>query len=607
MTILEELQAELQRRIDARNEAHAEMRKITTAVEERGDSKLTADEQTKFDEARGRLGVLELEDETNERYADSIHATRTRVTELEEMEEREKRIAKETPDPVKRDTKVTGEKRTYTAEAERFDNRSFLRDVYSAQVRADWGAAQRLEQHMQEERTERRVAMEGVEARDVDTGAFGGFVVPQYLVDLAVPIIRPGRPFADICNGHTLPAEGMTMILPRQETGVSVASQDGEGTGVSETDGDWDDDLSIPVRTIAGKQDVSRQSIERGRGTDELVIQDLVNAHDAELDRQCLLGSGASGEHLGVFNTVGNVGVTYTDASPTAEEMFPKLADLIQQIQSGSISGLTHFVFHPRRWWWLVSNLTANHPMLTIPNANARAVGTAGETGYAAQGAGILGADVVLDRNVQTTNNTDQDVVYGVDASECHLWEDPGAPMLVRAEQSRISTLQVEFVLYSYSATDMSRVDKERAALLRELRAYETQNMEDRAEQVREQLEALGAPPESDDAGEATLAKLVEVTGLDAVELVAQIEELNDEDVAALRGLDDDQLVALAALDEDERAALSEMSKPEQPTRGDSRDKWVAYVVATHEDITEETLTSMGRDEIRDEYGEFDE
>lgn len=88
---------------------------------------------------------------------------------------------------------VTREERMYGAEQQK-RGVSFVADVVNAQLRGDLDAAQRLQRHMQEERAE------GVEVRDVGTGAFTGLTVPQYLTDLVAPPKRAMRPVADLAR-----------------------------------------------------------------------------------------------------------------------------------------------------------------------------------------------------------------------------------------------------------------------------------------------------------------------------------------------------------------------------------------------------------------------
>jgi hypothetical protein len=50
-----------------------------------------------------------------------------------------------------------------------------------------------------------------------------------------------------------------------------------------------------------------------------------------------------------------------------------------------------------------------------------------------------------------------QDHLYVIDKSEAHLWEDPNAPVFIRAEQPAAASLGVLFVLYGYFAYTFSR------------------------------------------------------------------------------------------------------------------------------------------------------
>src|SRR5689334_7205329 len=96
--------------------------------------------------------------------------------------------------------------------------------------------------------------------RATNTGSFAGLIVPQYLVDLAAPVLRAGRPFANsIGPSLPLPETGMTFTIPRGTTGASSAIQATENSSVSATDEVWAN-LTLNVATCAGQADVSRQS-----------------------------------------------------------------------------------------------------------------------------------------------------------------------------------------------------------------------------------------------------------------------------------------------------------------------------------------------------------
>src|SRR5207249_4533511 len=85
--------------------------------------------------------------------------------------------------------------------------------------------------------------------------------------------------------------------------------------------------------------DISRQLFERGAGVDEVIFRDLARAYATELDNQCINADGTSGTHLGIRSTAGIIAVTYTDATPTLAETYPKIADAIQQMQTGIYAG----------------------------------------------------------------------------------------------------------------------------------------------------------------------------------------------------------------------------------------------------------------------------
>lgn len=345
-------------------------------------------------------------------------------------------------------TKVTREERTYRPDGDS----SFFADAYNAQFKSDYAAQERLARHSREEATERR---------DVGTGNFAGLVIPQYLVDLAAPLARAGRPFADFAtNKMALPASGMTLNISRMTTGSSTAVQAAENNAVSETDVD-DTLLTVDVRTIAGQQDLSRQAIERGTGVDIFVTQDLIRSWHTTLDNQILNGSGSSGQMLGLDGAGGN-SVTYTDASPTVAELYPKLADAIQKIQTNAFVNPTHFVMHPRRLAWILAAVDGQNRPLAVPAVagptNAVATG-AGSFAYGNSGYQMMGLPIITDANVVTNAGagTNEDKIYVVTAGECHLWEQPGSPFTLRYDATGAGNLTVKTVIYGYGAFTAGR------------------------------------------------------------------------------------------------------------------------------------------------------
>jgi len=345
-------------------------------------------------------------------------------------------------------TTVTRESRTYS---ERSDS-SFFKDAYNAQFKSDFTAQDRLARHMREEEIERR---------DVGTAQFEGLVIPQYLIDLAAPLARAGRPFADFAtNKMALPPSGMTLNISRMTTGSSTAVQVTQNDAVSETDVD-DTLLTVNVRTIAGQQDLSRQAIERGTGIDVFVAADLIKSWHTTLDSQILNGAGTAGTIKGLRASGGNA-ITFTSTAPTVGLLYPKLADAIQQIQTNSFTNPTHFIMHPRRLAFLLAAVDTTNRPLVVPAANgpmnAAGVGTGGSA-YGNSGYQMMGLPIITDANIGTTygTTTNQDEIYVVNAGESHLWEQPGSPFTLRYDATGAGNLTIKTVVYGYAAYTAER------------------------------------------------------------------------------------------------------------------------------------------------------
>jgi len=336
------------------------------------------------------------------------------------------------PDPVAR-----GSQRTELAYRPDDRRTSFFRDAFRLEYLHDSQAGERLARNSAEQFEIVREAYPDAEFRDVGTGAFAGLVVPQYLIDLYAPLARAGSPFINAVRKQALPDDGMTLNISRLTTGSATAAQATENTAVQETDMD-DTLLTINVRTYAGMQDVSRQLLERGSLGDDLIYADLVSAYFTTLDSAAINADGTSGTHLGVRSTVGIVAVTYTDATPTVAELYPKLADAIQQINSGRFEPATTIVMHPRRWGWLTAAVDSSGRPFVIPNSNgpfnAIAVGEAAEYG---QVVGTMhGLPVITDANIPTNLGTNEDVILVVRMPDDLLWwEGDGMPRQFRFEQ----------------------------------------------------------------------------------------------------------------------------------------------------------------------------
>lgn len=353
-------------------------------------------------------------------------------------------------------SEVVSEPRTYRADNDR-SGVSFLTDVMRSQIFGDAKAMERINRHMDEERVERGDRfVNNQEQRAVGSGAFSGLIVPQYLVDLYAPTARAGRPLADAMTHHDLPEEGMTVEISRGTTGTSAAVQSSENSSVSETDID-DTLLSVPVRTAAGSQTVSRQAAQRGRVTLDTVLQDLFGAHGTSID-SAIINTASVG--LSAIATA----TAYTDESPTAAELYPKLL----ASQAAMITALLNqykndplFVMTPTRWLWLQSAMVSTWPLIGQPGISVQQGGVNYAEKLGGGYAGLLpnGAPVVMDASIPTNKGTgtNEDEIYSIPRSEAHLWEDPNAPFFIRAEQTNAKSLGIDLVVYSFFAFTFGR------------------------------------------------------------------------------------------------------------------------------------------------------
>lgn len=363
--------------------------------------------------------------------------------------------------------RVGVEQRTYQGPEASRDGRGvtgpdFLRDLYDYQVKRDPGAGARLERHGAE--VEHHDP--GFAQRMVGTGAVSGFVPPQYLTDLFAEFARAGRPLANLCSGIPLPETGMEVDIPRVTTATTTAVQTAEGGAIGNTDLD-DTLLPAPVRTIAGYTDVSRQAIERGTMVQSLIFGDLAADYNSKLDTQLINGSGSSGQHTGILNVASINGITYTDATPTIPELWPKLADAAGKVMGQRFTGPTAFAMRSDLWAWILAEKdTAGRPLVEPGTVavNPIAVASTRPVDYTVTAVGSLfGVPVVLDNNIPNTlgAGTNETRIIAADFRDLILMEDDSAaPVQLRFDDVLSGTLQVRLLAYGYSAFAAGRQPK---------------------------------------------------------------------------------------------------------------------------------------------------
>lgn len=449
--LIASIEVELEAAVKRRDKAIAEAKAILSLASQEGRANLTAEEDE-------RIAQLAVARDGSKADMEGIKQKLANANKIKGEELENQRQAQDTTPTAAANrlpsydgvARVGTEERTYNRGKDR-TGAAFLRDVSRQFLYQDVQASTRLARHMAEERVERADYLQ----RAVGTGAFAGLTVPQYLTDMYAPATAALRPFADACNQHDLPPDGMTVNISRITTATGVALQSSENAAVQETNAD-DTLLTENVQTAAGQQTISRQAIDRGTGVEGVIMDDLFRRYATVLD-STLLNQATTG----MTNVA--TATAYTDASPTGPELYPKILGAGAGVDAALLGFGTPdlAVMHSRRWAWLQSQLTTSWPMISQPNIPTQVAGVNLATRYGSGVRGVLpnGLAVIVDNNVATNlgAGTNEDEIYIVPSSECHLWEDPQAPVFIRAEQAAAASLGVLLVLYGYFAYSFRR------------------------------------------------------------------------------------------------------------------------------------------------------
>jgi HK97 family phage major capsid protein len=356
---------------------------------------------------------------------------------------------------------IVREERTYNRDKDARGQASFFADMYRSQTFQDPDAQIRLQRHTAEVRAEGEF---GQQQRATTTSSYGGLIPPQYLVEQAALLMRAGRPFANSVMHMELPDQGMSFVIPRGTTGASAAVQATQNTAVSSTDQVFTD-LTIPVATVAGQQDVSRQSLERGApGTDQIIYNDIAGAYGVAVDVQALSGTGTGGQVLGTLATSGiNQATAYT-AAATPQTLYTKLAGQLNAIETTRFLAPTVIYMAPRRWNWLLTQFDTQNRPLVVPNANGpmNALGTftsPQDTPSVTPVGTMLGLPVITDASIPLSVGTGpEDQIIVARREDLILWEDgDGMPRQLRFEQTLGANLTVKLVAYGYIAFTAGR------------------------------------------------------------------------------------------------------------------------------------------------------
>lgn len=476
------LRARIQEILEQRKTLAAERDAITEKVQAEKRGELNDEETKLFNEKRAAIKALDAE----------FDEKRARVAELEEDEKREQAAnaalaaAGQTGQRRSGGAIITSEPQAYG----RGSGHSYFLDLARStanQGDGDGGptaARDRLTRHQKEldvelpARAARQDARADSELRSQfgqgagfekrvnpnRTDGQGGYAVPPlWLVDELVPYLRAGRTFVNTFRQLTLPGGTDSINIPKILTGTATAIQTADAAAVQSTDL-TDTFLTAPVRTIAGQQDIALQLLDQSPiNFDEIVMVDLLADYNQKLDVQGYYGSGVSGQVKGATIVAGINAVTYTDASPTGPELYVPLMQAISKIAGQRFLPPTGLFFHPRRWYWLASQLDSSNRPLVVPSQPQEFNPLGMQTGVVSEGpVGYVGGlPVFLDPNItaaglagaQTGGTEDQ--IIAARTSDLFLWE---GNLRTRTLSEVLSgTLQVRIQVWNYVAAMCDR------------------------------------------------------------------------------------------------------------------------------------------------------
>jgi HK97 family phage major capsid protein len=294
-----------------------------------------------------------------------------------------------------------------------------------------------------------------------DTTSAGEFVPPLWLIDDYAGLARAGRPFANRVRSMPLPGGTDSINIPRITTGSLTAMQTADNQSVSSQD-IVSATVTAPVRTIAGQEDVAMQLLDQSPASfDEIVFADLLADLALQLDKQCVNGTGSSGQILGVLN-VSSIGtVTFTSGSPTVPLAWPKLIGSLNTVQGSRFKNPDSIWMHTQRWNWMLAALDSSTRPFVVPTSNGPNNALFSGTDVVAAQDGpvsyIGGIPVYVDLNIPTNlgGGTNQDIAFSTVMSDHILFE---GDIQVRALKEVLSgTLGVRFQAYQYVAFTAGR------------------------------------------------------------------------------------------------------------------------------------------------------
>lgn len=407
---------------------------------------------------------------------DAVKRSQLHVGQVERIAEARKvsqdLIPADTPDP---DADPAEQPITVGREAPEYDKdnpyKSYFGDLYRFNKYSDRKALARLQRNAEETREDlekRGVTWHDAEGRALgSTSTAGGdFLPPLYFGDLYAEYKRARRVAANLVRNLPLAAHGNTITIPRIVGGTSAAAQTADNQNVANVDA-VTAIVTIPVCTVAGYIDLSRQIVERSEpGLDQLITEDLLSDYNKRVNSYVVNGTGSSGQPTGFLTQSGTNSIPYTDGSPTVPELYPKVMDAVRQVTEAVFEPTVGFIMTARRWAWVLSAQDDSKRPLAVPNAqgpfNALAIHSESNPSFVDNmvPAGTFGGYLVyIDETIPKTNGagTNEDVIIGGAFKEAILWEDSAGPRTFTFEGVTSQTAAIRVQVFGYMAFTAGR------------------------------------------------------------------------------------------------------------------------------------------------------
>lgn len=423
--------------------ALAEAFDATMAEARSANRDLTDAERSVYDEARGALV----------KHDETIAEVRANLAKAEEDEKRaelaaedEARLGVQSEERANRPATRTGqEPETYRKGGQA----SYFRDLVGATLHGSRDAIERLQRNDKE-----------VRALNTSDTSGGEFVPPLWMVQEYVKLARAGSVVADQVKNLPLPGGTDSINLPKIATGTATAEQATQNSNLQDTDATTTS-VSAAVATVGGKQVVSLQLIEQSPiNMDDVLLADL--AADYAIRKDVFVINNNAANKRGLLNVTGINAVTYTDATPTVAELYPKIADGIQQIHTGRFMPAQKIFMHPRRWATFLAAVDTQGRPLVVPAANLPQNVIAAMGDVAAEGfVGLLqGIPVYIDANIPVNlgAGTNEDRIIIARTDDVLLFE--GSPRAEVFRETKAEQASVLLRFYNYLALHSERYPK---------------------------------------------------------------------------------------------------------------------------------------------------